>query len=587
MAFDGITVCALAGELDRELAGARISKITQTESDELYITAKPAGDRKQLRLLLSASAALPLAYLTTTNKAGPMTAPAFCMLLRKHLLGGRIMSVEQPDFERILRFRVRGTDEMGDLKDHVLVIELMGKHSNIILLDDAEHVIDSIRRVPASVSSVREVLPGRDYFVPAQDKVSPVSADRHSLAQVIRGLGMPLFKAVYTSYRGISPIMAQEICFRAGIDADRSAISVTDDEFDRFAASFAGVFEAVCSGSFSPEIVYIDGSPAEFSALEMTLYSHTRGAAARKCSSMSTALEEYYSEKNEHERMRQRSYDLRKLVGGMLDRDRKKLALQEKQLSDTEKRDRLRLCGELLQAYGYQVESGLKKVTLEDYNTGKPVEIALDPELSAHENAGKYFDRYQKMKRTAQALDEQIARTRADIEHLESVEEAISIAKSEGDLSEIREELAVSGYVKRPRTGTKGRKEEKSEPLHYVTPGGYDIYVGKNNLQNDRLTFRFAEGADWWFHAKKMPGSHVILKIKKGREVPDAEFELAAAAAAWYSAGREQNLVEVDYVVKKEVKKPAGAKPGFVVYYTNYSMAIKPGIEGLREVSAK
>ncbi|MCR5177742.1 MAG: NFACT family protein [Lachnospiraceae bacterium] len=586
MALDGITVCALARELNEELAGARISKITQTESDELYITAKPAGDKKQVRLLLSASAALPLAYLTTANKAGPMTAPAFCMLLRKHLMSGRVVSVTQPDFERILRFRVRGTDEMGDLKDHVLVIELMGKHSNIILLDDSENVIDSIRRVPASVSSVREVLPGRSYFVPAQEKESPLSADRRSLALAIRGLGMPLFKAVYTSYMGVSPIMAQEICYRAGIDADRSAISLTDEEFERFADAFLDMFMMVEKGEFSPEIVYKDGAPLEFAALELTLYGRTSGTAVRKCTSMSTALEEYYSEKNEHERMRQRSYDLRKLVGGMLDRDRKKYALQQKQLADTEKKDRLRLCGELLQAYGYQVEQGAKKVTLEDYNTGKPVEVVLDPELSAHENAGKYFERYQKLKRTALALDEQIARTREDIEHLESVGEAISIAKTEGDLREIREELVLSGYVKKTGTKTKERREEKSEPLHYVTPGGYDIYVGKNNLQNDRLTFRFAEGADWWFHAKKMPGSHVILKIKKGQEVPDREFELAAAAAAWYSSGREQNLVEVDYVIRKEVKKPAGSKPGFVVYYTNYSMAIKPGIAELTEVTS-
>ncbi|MCR4764245.1 MAG: NFACT family protein, partial [Lachnospiraceae bacterium] len=354
MAFDGITVAALARELGEVLADGKISKITQTENDELYLTVKPHGAGKPVRLVLSASASLPLVYLTADNKQGPMQAPTFCMLLRKYLQGGRVLSVTQPDFERILRFDVEGTDEMGDRRISTLVVELMGKYSNIILIDKDDTVIDSIRRVSASMSSVREVLPGRPYFVPSQNKAIPLDSDRLSFQTAIRGKGMPLYKAIYTSYRGLSPIISQELCFRSGIDADKSAIALTDPEFDALFQSFSAMGEAVSHADFCPSIACIDGIPAEYAAFPLTLYEHTPGATTQRFQTMSGLIRAYYQEKSRIVRIRERSADLRHIIGTLLERNRKKLDLQLKQLDDTEKKDNWRLFGELLQAFGYQ-----------------------------------------------------------------------------------------------------------------------------------------------------------------------------------------------------------------------------------------
>ncbi|MBQ3789663.1 MAG: NFACT family protein [Lachnospiraceae bacterium] len=591
MAFDGITVCALAEELQQALAGGKINKITQTEGDELYLTVKPQGPEKPVRVVLSASASLPMVYLTEQNKQGPLEAPAFCMLLRKHLQGGRILSVIQPDFERILRFAVEGTDEMGDRRVHTLIIELMGKYSNIILINEENIVVDSIRRVSSSMSSVREVLPGRPYFVPSQDKVIPVDVERIDLQSTIRGKGLPLFKAIYTSYRGLSPIIAQELCHRAGIDADKSAIALSDPEFDRLYEEFHALGSMIRERSFHPVIARIDGEPQEYAACPLTLYERTPGASLHEYGSMSLLIEDYYREKALINRIRERSTDLKHLIATSLERDRKKLSLQEQQLKDTDKRDRYRLYGELLQAYGYQAEPKAKSLTVEDYHTGEPVTIPLDPQLNAQENAKRYFDRYQKLKRTLEALTEQTARVRLDIAHLESMEQALSIARTEADLKDLREELALTGYVGKLKQNDKKNRErkEKSSPLHYRTiddfggKGPYDLYVGKNNLQNDYLTFKLANGGDWWFHTKTIHGSHVILR-SAGQEpdaIPDHVYELAASLAAYYSQGKAQNLVEVDYVRRKEVKKPAGAHPGYVVYYTNYSMSVRPDLSEL------
>ena len=594
MAMDGITVAAIARELDAVLAGAKINKITQSENDELCMTIRQTTDNRTVRLLLSASASLPLACLTETNRPGPAQAPAFCMLLRKHLQGGRIRHVTQPGIERILRIDVDGTDEMGDACTHTLILELMGKYSNIILIDGDDRILDSIRRVSASMSSVREVLPGRPYFVPPQDKISPLSADATSVRTAIRGQALPLAKAVYTSVAGISPLLAQELCVRADIDADRPAISLSDEEYDRFYTAFSGMIQDLQADRFAPQIVLLDGVPAEYAPVPLTMYAHTPGAVIRPYTSVSALVEDFYRERAAASRIRQRAADLRHLVTTALQRNRKTLDLQQKQLSDADKMERYRLFGELLQAYGHQAAPAARSVEVENYHTGEPLTIPLDPQLSAQENAVRYFERYRKLKRTAEALAEQTERVRMDIAHLESVEEALALASSEADLLEIRRELALAGYIKNSAAHGNGKRTVREKPvegapLHYRTVddfdglGPFDLYVGKNNLQNDRLTFKLANGGDWWFHAKKAPGSHVVLRTGgvSDDRIPDRVFEMAAALAAHYSKAGEQTLTEIDYLHRRDVKKPAGAKPGYVVYYTNYSMSVRPGTDGL------
>ena len=610
MAFDGITTACLCKELSDRLTGARIYKIAQTDRDELVLTLKPSAERGggQCRLYLSADASLPLAYFTSKQRQAPLQAPAFCMLLRKHLQNGRILSVTQPGLERILRFTVEHLDEMGDLCRHTLVIELMGKHSNIIFLDDREQIVDSIKHISAMVSSVREVLPGRPYFVPdTRGKTDPLTESEERFDALLRTQQVAPARLLMSTYTGISTQMAEELCQRAHLSNDRSASSMTPQDRESLWHEFHTLMQDVREGRFAPGIYYKKeengrrGAPVEYSAVSMRIYSDFPERFEEvRFSSMSELLETFYAQKNEVTRIRQKSVDLRRIVQTILERDVHKYDLQRKQIRDTEKRDKYRLYGELLNAYAYSVPAGAKSCEVDNYYTGEKIRIPLDPTLTPTQNAKKYFDRYTKLKRTHEALTGLTAEVKAEIDHLESIRTSLDLATNEGDLAQIRQELEDSGLVrrhtgagkKRPGFDKSGSKKGRartpvSRPLHYVSSDGYDIYVGKNNTQNDQLTFHFAEPNDIWMHANDMPGSHVILRSggRSMEEIPDRAFEEAASLAAWYSAGREQGKVEIDYLLRRNVKKPGGSKPGFVVYYTNYSILAKADISGLREVS--
>ena len=610
MAFDGITTACLCKELSDRLTGARIYKIAQTDRDELVLTLKPSAERGggQCRLYLSADASLPLAYFTSKQRQAPLQAPAFCMLLRKHLQNGRILSVTQPGLERILRFTVEHLDEMGDLCRHTLVIELMGKHSNIIFLDDREQIVDSIKHISAMVSSVREVLPGRPYFVPdTRGKRDPLTESEERFDALLRTQQVAPARLLMSTYTGISTQMAEELCQRAHLSNDRSASSMTPQDRESLWREFYTLMQDVSEGRFAPGIYYKKeengrrGAPVEYSAVSMRIYSDFPERFEEvRFSSMSELLETFYAQKNEVTRIRQKSVDLRRIVQTILERDVHKYDLQRKQIRDTEKRDKYRLYGELLNAYAYSVPAGAKSCEVDNYYTGEKIRIPLDPTLTPTQNAKKYFDRYTKLKRTHEALTKLTAEVKAEIDHLESIRTSLDLATNEGDLAQIRQELEDSGLVrrhtgagkKRPGFDKSGSKKGRartpvSRPLHYVSSDGYDIYVGKNNTQNDQLTFHFAEPNDIWMHANDMPGSHVILRSggRTMEEIPDRAFEEAASLAAWYSAGREQGKVEIDYLLRRNVKKPGGSKPGFVVYYTNYSILAKADISGLREVS--
>ena len=617
MAFDGITTACLCREFSDRLTGARIYKIAQTDRDELVITCKPTAERGggQCRLYLSADASLPLAYFTSKTRQAPLQAPSFCMLLRKHLQNGRILSVTQPGLERILRFEVEHLDEMGDLCRHTLAIELMGKHSNIIFLknDEAgsELIVDSIKHISSLVSSVREVLPGRRYFIPdTQSKRDPLTETEEGFDALLRNRQVPPAKLLMSTYTGISTQMAEELCFRAALSNDRSASSMTDGDRAALWREFRGLVDDVQSGRFTPCIYYKleeggrRGAPVGYAAVPMRIYADFPGQFEEvRFDSVSELLETFYAQKNEVTRIRQKSADLRRVVQTILERDVHKYDLQLKQIRDTEKRDKYRVYGELLNAYGYSVPAGSKYCDLDNYYTGEKIRVPLDPMLTPMQNAKKYFDRYTKLKRTNEALTALTTEVKSEIDHLESIRTSLDLATNEGDLSQIRQELEDSGLVRRHGGSAKrkpgfdksgGRQDSSkkgrartpaSKPLHYISSDGYDIYVGKNNTQNDELTFRFADPDDIWMHANDMPGSHVILRSGGRRmdEIPDRAFEEAASLAAWYSAGREQGKVEIDYLLRRNVKKPGGARPGFVVYYTNYSILARADITGLQE----
>ncbi len=580
MAFDGITIADIVSELRRKLIGGRLYKIAQPEEDELLLTIRqPQG---QYRLLLSANASLPLLYLTENNKPSPPVAPNFCMLLRKHLQNGRITDISQPGLERIVHISVEHLDEMGDLRTKRLVIELMGKHSNIIFCSQDNVILDSIKHVSAAVSSLREVLPGKPYFVAqTQDKLDALTTDEEAFLQALCGKPQPVYKALYGSFTGFSPVFAQELCHRAGVDADLPASCLSREGLYSLWETFSQAVSALRQEAFSPCIAYTGSQPVEFAAFALTMYTGGSDSLVYY-DSMSDLLEHYYAEKNTLTRIRQKSADLRRIVQTALERNVKKYDLQLRQIQDTKKRETYRIYGELLNAYGYSAAPGAKTLEAVDYYSGETVQIPLDPTLSATENAKKYFEKYGKLKRTYEALSELTKEVKEDIQHLESIGAALDIAQKEEDLAQIKEELTESGYLRRKG----GAKKQKitSKPFHYISSDGFHMYVGKNNYQNDQLTFQFATGSDWWFHAKHMPGSHVIVKLGNASVLPDRTFEEAARLAAYYSKGREQEKVEIDYVQKKYVKKPGGAKPGFVVYYTNFSMAIDSNIQGIQRI---
>lgn len=578
MAFDGITIANIVSELNHTIVGGKINKIAQPEADELMITVK--NNRIQYRLFLSASASLPLIYLTGENKQGPLTAPNFCMLLRKHIGSARILSVTQPGLERILIFELEHLNELGDICRKKLIVEIMGKHSNIIFCQEDDTIIDSIKHISANMSSVREVLPGRTWFIPhTQDKMDPLSMSREAFTETVFGKNLPVFKAVYTSLTGFSPLIAEELCVRSGIDPKRQAQELEETEKETLWQTTDDLVDRIRRQDFSPVIVYQEEEPLEFAAFPLTKYQDQKSVSYE---SISQVLESYYSMKNKITLIRQKSADLRRIVTTAIERTSKKYELQQKQQKDTEKKEKYRIYGELLNTYGYHLEEGARSLEALNYYTNEMITIPLDEHLSAAENAKKYFDRYTKLKRTEEALNELLEETRSDLEHLESIRTSLDIALDEDDLVEVREELMEYGYLR--RKGSSGKKKKiVSRPFHYRSSDGFDIYVGKNNFQNDELSFKFASGNDWWFHAKGQPGSHVIVK-SNGEELPDRTFEEAARLAAFYSKGRQAPKVEIDYTQKKNLKKPNGAKPGFVIYHTNYSMIAEPKIHEIEEI---
>ncbi len=579
MAFDGITVAAVTDELNKKLTGGRIAKVAQPEKDELMLTVK--GTDAQYRLVLSANPTLPLAYIAYENKVSPAVAPSFSMLLRKHIQNGRIVSIYQPDFERIIVIEIEHLDEMGDLCHKKLITELMGKYSNIILTDDKDMILDSIRHVNAMVSSVREVLPGLTYFIPRQEgKCDPLKVTHDGFVDRFgyNGENIEPARIIMNSFTGISPMMAYEICEMA---RDDSAEAIWD--------AFSQMTERVRANNYSPRALYENGRVKDYSMIPV----HSYDTNNIKCyDTPSELIISFYREKEQDTRAKQKSADLRNIVKTILERDVKKYDLQLKQLKDTEKMDKYKVYGELLHTYGYEAKDGDRSLVADNYYTGEKITIPLDPTVSVMDNASKYFDKYNKLKRTKDALTELTVEVKAEIDHLESILNALDFAYREEDINEIRQELLESGYIKggyhNPK-GSSGKNKQqkqrfKSKPLHYISSDGYHMYVGKNNFQNDELTFKLANGGDWWFHAKGIPGSHVIVKTE-GEELPDTTFEEAGRLAAHFSKGNGSDKVEIDYLQRKNVKKPNGAKPGYVIYYTNYSMTITSNIDGIEQVA--
>lgn len=579
MAMDGISVAALVDELNSELFGSRVDKIQQTESDELLISFYQGnGGGKKLRL--TANPQVARVCITSDKKKSPEAAPLFCMLLRKHLSGAKFKMALQPDFERIIKLVFDGTNEFGDACEKYLIAELMGRHSNIILVDDKGKIIDSIKHIDFSVSSVRQVLPGLIYELPpSQDKKNILNVTLNEIVEILKAqdCGIKADKAVLGAFSGISPLISREIVYNSFGTCEVYMKQLDYSKILDLAASCFEIFNKVKNKEFHPcYLVRKDtDKPFEFSALEIFQYE----AAAEKVlqTTMSEAAESFYYERDKRERLLKKSAHLVKVVSNNLERCAKKLIAQNAELSDTENMEKYKRYAELITANLYALSDGENQAVVVDYYDPemKEITITLDERLSPANNAQKYFKKYNKAKTAKEELTKQIKLAEAERDYLESVEEELQKAETEEDLAEIADELYEQGYIKREKSKQK-RKKEASKPLEFVTKDGFRVLVGKNNKQNDLLTLKLSKNSDMWFHTKDIHGSHVILCYEYGKEFTiDAIIETAKLAAKYSKASTSAN-VPVDYTLVKYVKKPSGAAPGKVIYTNNETVNVKP-----------
>ena len=573
MAFDAVAVRALVNELTI-LNGGRVDKIYQPERDEIVIAVRTYD--ASYKLLLSASPAHPRIHLTSHSKKNPKTAPLFCMLLRKHLASGRIKDISQVGFERIVKILIESYDELGDYTEKTLYIEIMGRHSNIILVNNEGRVIDSIKHIDESVSAVRQILPGCTYELPpVQDKVTLLDWTNDCDLDF---LGITrVDKALISRISGISPLTSRELVYKVFGRTDVLPTEVNTNKMAMLKLEIARLQGVVLNNEFSPCIIEDSetGKLVEFSSIPIKQYE-TLGIV-KQYDTMSEVLDDFYYKKDVNERMRQKTADLIKLLNNHSERIAKKMTILEATLKDAEKMDTYRQYADLITANIYRIKEGSDSIEAENYfDDMSKVTIKLDPSLSPSQNAQRYYKKYNKAKTALKEAQKQLKNSREELSYINSTLAMVETADRIEDISSIRRELAGEGYIKKTRNAQKKIKAETSKPMHFVSSDGFDIYVGRNNTQNDYLTLKLANAGDWWFHTKDIHGSHTVIKLGLDKDVPKNTILEAASLAAYYSKARESAQVPVDYTQIRNVKKPNGAKPGMVIYEHYNTVYVKP-----------
>jgi predicted ribosome quality control (RQC) complex YloA/Tae2 family protein len=587
MSFDGIVTRAVVKELKENIVGGRIDKIYQPEKDEIMINIHHIGTN--FRLVLSASSNNPRIYLTKITKKNPDSPPMFCMLLRKHLTGGVILNVEQYEMDRVVFIDISSTDELGQPTEKRIIIEIMGKHSNIILIDkDSSKIIDSVKRVTENMSRVRQILPGFYYEnPPIKDKVNPLNSSYDGFKDLLEkeNKNTDVYKFLYFNYLGLSPLISKEICFNADLDIDRTLISLSDNDINKLFTSFNNIMNMVRNDEYTPLYITTKG-PNDIEAFH-SLTIKQYGTDNRVFNdSISKILDICYSKKDISDRINQKSQSIRKSLNVKLERSYSKLGKQKEELLESKDREKYKIYADLISANTYKIQKGMKSIELENFydETMNKLNVPLDIKLSAVENAQKYYKRYTKLKNAYHLLLEQIDETENEITYLENVILSIENATEIQELEEVKEELIKEGYIKgNDKKRKKAKEETLSKPQHYISSDNFNIYVGKNNRQNEYLTLKFANKDDLWLHVQNMPGSHTIIKTE-GKNIPSSTLEEAAILAAYFSKGKNSNHVPVDYTLKKNIKKPGNAKTGMVIYDNYKTIIIDPSYEKVLEI---
>lgn len=576
MPLDALCLSGVVAELKPILTGAKIDKVHQPGRDEMILALRLG--RGNGRLLLSASPNHPRLQMTELSRENPDAPPMFCMLLRKHLMGGRILSVEQPHLERIVELRLEVLDELGDRKERRLILEAMGRRANLVLVDDQGRIVDCLRRVDGDMSAQRQLLPGLFYRLPpAMEKADPTALDGGEwLRQVEQAPGESRVDHwLLDTFGGWSPLVCREIAFRAG-----GRVDVTFDELGpqgrvRVGEAAEALLKTVRENSFTPTVISVEKRPKDFTFFPAEQYEEAGECTAYP--TFSALMDRFYEQRENQERIRQKGQDLIRSVTNARDRTARKLANQQRELEATQDRERLRQFGDIITSNLHAMERGMATLRAMDFYDpeGGEVEIKLDPLLTPQQNAAKYYKEYNKAKTAEEMLTIQLEKGRRELDYLNSVLENITLAEGERDLQEIRQELADTGYLRRQIKGKDKGRRLSPKPMEFRSTAGLRISVGKNNMQNDLLTCKQAFKSDIWFHTQKIHGSHVILWT--GGAQPDLQsLNEAACLAAWFSQGRESGKVPVDYTQVKYVKKPAGARPGMVVYTTYETAWVTP-----------
>ncbi|WP_432665180.1 NFACT RNA binding domain-containing protein [Wukongibacter baidiensis] len=588
MPFDGLVINSLAFELKNALLNKKIEKIYQPEEDEILIKFRNVENNN--KLLISVNSSFPHLCLTNSQKSNPLKPPMFCMLLRKHLHGGKVVDVYQVDFERIIVLSIESYDELGNISIKDLVVEVMGKHSNIILMEkDNLNIIDSIKRIPTSISRQRQILPGLEYrYPPSQDKLNVFDIDYTTFIDQLEKASenAQIYKALYKLFQGISPIIAKNICFNAKVDTDILISEISKEDLKRIWDSFVSLSDKLHNNEYSPNVIFdsIENKAVDFSSLSLGIYDNQHYTQTF-LPSISNVINRFYFERDKYNRIKQKSTDIMKVLNTRLGRLYNKLQKQNEELITAEGADKYKLYGELILSNMYQITAGMKEVTVQNFYEPEAPDlvILLDSRLTPSENSQRYYKKYNKYKTAQEKISEQIRDTESEIEYLENVLTTIENTDDINNIDEIKQELVEQKYIRKRKTSKNKSKKIDFKPHKYVSKDGFMIFAGKNNKQNDHLTLKFASKKDIWLHTKDIPGSHVIIKTD-GKDVPDETIMAGAIISAYHSKGRQSSNVPIDYTHVKFVKKPSGAKPGMVIYENFKTIYVTPHEEEIKKL---